>query len=396
MTQISSRLSGLVQSDIRRMSRECERVEGINLGQGICDLPTIPELVEGATEAIAGSKATYSKFEGIDVLRERIARKTERFNGYSADPGREIVVTVGSTGGFAAAAMATLNPGDEVILFEPYYGYHLNTLKVLGIETKFVPLALPDWSIDFDALRRAFTSRTKGIVVCTPSNPCGKVFSREELEKIGALCTEFGAWAFTDEIYEYIVYDGRRHVSMASIESCRDVTITISGFSKTFSITGWRIGYVTAPPRAAQPIGLVNDLLYVCAPTPLQWGVARALEIGEEYYRNLAADYEKKRDLLADALTEGGFKPYVPQGAYYMLAEVPEGFASGREAADLMIEHARVASVPGPSFYSSGRGDRLVRFCFAKDFGALEEACRRLRNVIPSVSEGSGRAGARE
>ena len=381
MSQISSRLNGLVQSDIRRMSRECERVEGINLGQGICDLPTIPELIEGATEAIQGSKATYSRFEGIDLLRRRIARKLERFNGYTADPEKEIVVTVGSTGGFAAAAMATLNPGDEVILFEPFYGYHLNTLKVMGISTKFVPLRAPDWSIDFDELRRAFSSRTKGIVVCTPSNPCGKVFSREELEKIGALCREFGAWAFTDEIYEYIVYDGRHHTSMASIESCRDVTITISGFSKTFSITGWRIGYVTADAKVAQSIGLVNDLLYVCAPTPLQWGVARALEIGDDYYRNLAADYEKKRDMLASALVEGGFKPFVPQGAYYMLAEVPAEFTSGRAAADHLIENARVASVPGPSFYASDRGDRLVRFCFAKDFAALEEACRRLARV---------------
>ena len=384
MSQISSRLRGLVQSDIRRMSRECERVSGINLGQGICDLPTIPELIEGATEAINSSKATYSKFEGIDALRERIARKLVHFNGYDADPAREVIVTVGSTGGFAAAAMATLNPGDEVILFEPYYGYHLNTLKVLGIEPRFVPLQLPDWSIDFDALRKAFTSRTKGIVVCTPSNPCGKVFTRDELEQIGALCREFGAWAFTDEIYEYIVYDGRRHLSMASIQSCRGVTITISGFSKTFSITGWRIGYVTADATVAASIGLVNDLLYVCAPTPLQWGVARALEIGDDYYRNLAADYQKKRDMLAAALEEGGFKPYVPQGAYYMLAEVPPEFTSGREAADFLIENARVAAVPGPSFYASNRGDRLLRFCFAKDFAALEEACRRLRNVALS------------
>ncbi len=361
------------------MSRECERVDGINLGQGICDLPTIPELIEGASGAIASSKATYSKFEGIDPLREKIARKIGRFNGYRVDPARELVVTVGSTGGFAAAAMATLNPGDEVILFEPYYGYHLNTLKVLGVETKFVPLRLPDWSIDFDQLRQTFSKRTKGIVVCTPSNPCGKVFTRDELEKIGVLCREFGAWALTDEIYEYIVYDGRRHVSMASIESCRDVTITISGFSKTFSITGWRIGYVAADPRVAQAIGLVNDLFYVCAPTPLQWGVARALEIGDEYYRNLATDYAKKRDMLASALQAGGFKPYLPQGAYYMLAEVPEEFSSARQAADALIENARVASVPGPSFYASGGGDRLLRFCFAKDFDVLEEACRRLR-----------------
>ena len=380
MNQISDRLHGLVQSDIRRMSRECERVGGINLGQGICDLPTIPELVEGACDAIASSKATYSKFEGIDPLRERIARKIERFNGFHVDPATELVVSVGSTGGFACAAMATLNAGDEVILFEPFYGYHLNTLKVLGIDVKFVPLQQPDWTIDFDALRAAFGPKTRGIVVCTPSNPCGKVFTREELEKIAALCHEFDAWCFTDEIYEYIVYDGRRHLSMAAVD--RDIAITISGFSKTFSVTGWRIGYVAAPQRVTQAIGLVNDLFYVCAPTPLQWGIARALEIGDDYYRNLAADYQKKRDLLADALHEGGFKPYVPQGAYYMLAEIPERFSNASEAAAALIEEARVASVPGPSFYASGRGDRLLRFCFAKDFASLEEAGKRLRAVL--------------
>jgi aminotransferase len=384
MNQISDRLRGLVQSDIRRMSRECERVGGINLGQGICDLPTIPELVDGACEAIQSSRATYSKFEGIDLLRERIAQKIERFNGFTVDPATELVVTVGSTGGFAAAAMATLNPGDEVILFEPYYGYHLNTLKVLGITTKYVPLHLPDWSIDFDELRAAFTPKTRGIVVCTPSNPCGKVFTRGELEKIAALCHEFNTWCFTDEIYEYIVYDGKRHLSMASVD--REITITISGFSKTFSVTGWRIGYVAADQRVAASIGLVNDLFYVCAPTPLQWGIARALEIGDDYYRNLAADYEKKRDLCAAALREGGFRPYVPQGAYYMLAEIPKTFADAREAAMALIEEAGVASVPGPSFYASSRGDRLLRFCFAKDFAALEEACRRLSRLRVTTS----------
>jgi aminotransferase len=385
MNQISDRLRGLVQSDIRRMSRECERVGGINLGQGICDLPSIPELVDGACDAIRSSKSTYSKFEGIDLLRERIAKKIEHFNGFRVDPATEIVVTVGSTGGFAAAAMATLNAGDEVILFEPYYGYHLNTLKVLGIETKFVPLQLPDWSIDFDALRAAFGPKTRGIVVCTPSNPCGKVFTREELEKIAALCHEFDTWCFTDEIYEYIVYDGRTHLSMGAVD--REIAVTISGFSKTFSVTGWRIGYVAADRRVTGPIGLVNDLFYVCAPTPLQWGIARALEIGDEYYRNLALDYQKKRDMLAEALVDGGFRPFVPPGAYYMLAEIPDGFSDSREAAAALIEDAKVASVPGPSFYASDRGDRLLRFCFAKDFGALEEACRRLREFqVSSLS----------
>ena len=379
MNQISDRLRGLVQSDIRRMSRECDRVGGINLGQGICDLPTIPELVEGACDAIASNKATYSKFEGIDILRERIARKMERHNGMRVDPAKEIVVTVGSSGGFLTAAMATLNAGDEVILFEPYYGYHLNTLSVLGFVPKFVPLRAPDWSIDFDALRAAFTKKTKAIVVCTPSNPSGKMFTTEELEKIGVLCREFDAWVFTDEIYEYIVYDGRKHVSIASIPSCRDITITISGFSKTFSITGWRIGYAIADARVAGPIGLMNDLFAICAPTPLQWGVARALDIGDEYYRNLAADYQKKRDILAAALDEAGFRPSIPQGSYYMLAQIPDEFRDDREAANALLENARVASVPGSAFFVSDAGKRMLRFCFAKDFESLEEGCKRIR-----------------
>ena len=385
--QISDRLRGLVQSDIRRMSRECERVGGINLGQGICDLPTVPLVAEGAIEAIRENKATYSKFEGIDRLREKIAAKCETFNGFKVDPHTQIVVTVGSTGGFAAAAMATLNPGDEVILFEPFYGYHLNTLKLLGVDIKYVPLEQPDWIIDFDRLRAAFTPRTKGIVVCTPSNPCGKIFTVDELTRIGALCREFGAWAYTDEIYEYIVYDGRRHVSMASIDSCRDLTITVSGFSKTFSITGWRIGYVSAPAGIASSIGLVNDLFYVCAPTPLQWGVARGLDIEQSYYDELARSYQVKRDMLASALRDAEFEPLVPEGAYYMLADVTKaGFSSGREAADALLERARVASVPGTAFYQSSRGETMIRFCFAKDLEPLEEACRRIRQLRVSAA----------
>jgi len=377
--QISDRVQDLAQSDIRRMSRECERVGGINLGQGICDLPTIPEVQQGAIEAIQANRATYSKFEGIDPLREKIAAKIQRFNGYSVDAQTELVVTVGSTGGFATAAMATLNAGDEVILFEPFYGYHRNTLKVLGVKSVVVPLNPPDWAIDFVALRKAFTPRTRGIVVCTPSNPCGKVFTREELSTIGELCREFGAWAFTDEIYEYIVYDQQRHVSMASIDHCRDLTITVSGFSKTFSITGWRIGYVSAPPDLAAKIGLLNDLFYVCAPTPLQWGVARGLDIGDDYYRDLSETYERKRDMLTEAVRACGMTPYPPSGAYYTLADVTSaGFRNDQEAARALLEKAGVAAVPGSAFYESERGKRLIRFCFAKDFEALEEACRRI------------------
>lgn len=378
--QFSNRLKGLAQSDIRRMSRECERVGGINLGQGICDLPTHPLVAEGAIEAIEKGWATYSKFEGIDPLREKIAAKIAKYNRFTVNPATELVVTVGSTGGFAAAAMATLNPGDEVILFEPYYGYHLNTLKVLGIETKFVTLSPPDWRIDLKTLEKAFTARTRGIVICTPSNPSGKVFSRDELRAIGELCRRHSAWIYTDEIYEYIVYDGNEHVSIASMSEFRPMTITVSGFSKTFSITGWRIGYVAANTEVSRAVGLINDLFNVCAPTPLQWGVARGLDVDDEYYASLARDYEKKRDMLADALRDAGMKPYVPQGSYYMLADfTPLGLGDDKQAAAVLLEETRVASVPGSAFYQSAVGSRLLRFCFAKDFPALEEACRRIR-----------------
>lgn len=384
--RISTRLAGLTQSDIRRMSRECERVGGINLGQGICDLATEPLVREGAVEAIDSCKATYSKFEGIDLLRERIADKVRWYNRYEADPASEIVVTVGSTGGFAAATMATLDRGDEVILFEPYYGYHFNTLKVLGVEPVLVPFEAGTWAIDFDALARAFTTRTRGIVICTPSNPCGKVFTRDELTKIATLCRERGAWIFTDEIYEFIVYDGLEHVSVASLPECRDITITVSGFSKTFSITGWRIGYVTANAEISRAIGLLNDLFYVCAPTPLQWGVARGLEVDRSYYRNLAADYQAKRDLLAAALRDIGMTPYVPDGAYYMLADIRSlGAGDDKSAATELLERTGVASVPGSAFYKSAIGTSLLRFCFAKDFDALDEASTRLRGFRTSA-----------
>ncbi len=387
MVRLADRLEGFAQSDIRRMSRECERVGGINLGQGICDLPTLPLVADGAIDAIRAGHAVYSKFEGIESLREKIAAKCASFNGYAVDPASEVVVTVGSTGGFAAAAMATLNPGDEVILFEPFYGYHLGTLKLLGVQPRFVPLRGASWAIDFDELAAAFGPRTRGVVVCTPSNPCGKVFTSSELETIGELCRRNGALAYTDEIYEYIVYDGRHHVSMASLESCRDLTVTISGFSKTFSITGWRIGYVTAPVEIARGVGLVNDLLYVCAPTPLQHGVARGLDADESYYRDMATEYQAKRDMLAAALRDAGMIPLVPEGAYYMLADVAAlGYPGAREAADALLAGAKVASVPGTAFYASRGGDQLLRFCFAKDFEPLEKACHQIRQFRAVVS----------
>lgn len=361
------------------MSVECERAGGINLGQGICDLPTIPEVARGAIDAIRESKATYTRLEGIDPLRMRIAEKLRQYNGVDADPQTEIVVTAGATGGFACAVLATMNPGTSAIVFEPFYGYHVHTLRMFGVEPIVVPLRAPDWTFDPAELARAFRDDTRAVVVCTPGNPSGKIFSADELRAIGRICRDRGAMLITDEIYEYIVFDGRKHVSAASLPECRDLTITVSGFSKTFSITGWRIGYTHAPPDVSRAIGLANDLLYVCAPTPLQWGVAAGLEVEDSYYAALAADYQQKRDLIVEAVTRAGMAPYPPEGAYYLLADIAGlGFGNAVEAADALLRDSGVAAVPGRAFFRPGEGDQILRFCFAKDLDVLRDACRRI------------------
>lgn len=382
--RVSRRVRGLVQSDIRRMSRECDAIGGINLGQGICDLPTPPAVAQGAKDAIDQRKSTYSRYEGVDALRRGIAMKLERDNGWrGVDPESRIVVTVGSTGAFAATCAALFDPGDEVILFEPYYGYHLNTLRVAECKPVFVPMAPPDWTLDLKKLERAITKKTRAILICTPSNPCGKVWTREEIQAVGKLAEKHDLLLITDEIYEYIVYDGRTHVTPATVGNLESRTIAMGGFSKTFSITGWRIGYLVAPEPLAKTIGLVNDLHYVCAPTPLQIGVAKGLhEIDVAYYRGLARDYEVKRDMIVKSLRVAGFEPYVPQGAYYLLADFRRlGWKSAAEASQQILHTAKIASVPGTAFYVDPVGDTMVRFCFAKDMDVLEEACRRIESL---------------
>lgn len=377
----SRRVQNLVQSDIRRMSRECDAVGGINLGQGICDLPTPPIVAAAAKKAIDERKSTYSRYEGVDVLRKAIAMKLARDNAFpNVDPESEIVVTIGSTGAFAATCLALFDPGDEVILFEPYYGYHLNTLLVAECTPKFVTMKAPDWKIDLDALEKAITPRTRAIVACTPSNPCGKVWTREEISAVGTICEKHDLLLITDEIYEYIVYDGRKHVTPATVDGLRDRTIAMGGFSKTFSITGWRIGYLVAPSVLAKTIGLVNDLHYVCAPTPLQIGVAAGItEIGTDYYVQLAKDYQSLRDMFVASLKKAGFVPHVPQGAYYLLAEFSKlGWKDSREAATELLRRAKVACVPGTAFYQSKAGETMVRFCFAKEAHILEKACKAI------------------
>jgi aminotransferase len=282
------------------------------------------------------------------------------------------------------AMTALLDPGDEVLLPEPFYGYHWNTILVAGGVPRPVPLREPDFALDADALRRAIGPRTRAVVVCTPANPSGKVWSDAELDAVAALLAAEGLWAITDEIYEDILFDGRRHVSLASRPGARERTITVSGFSKTFSITGWRLGFAAAPRPMAEAIGVLNDLYYVCAPTPLQHAVAHALSrVDEAYYVGLRRDYQRKRDLLSGTCRGLGWRPRVPAGAYYLMVE-PRGVAgdTARQLADGILDRAGVATVPGSAFFADGGGEGLVRMSFAKTDADLEEACRRLRGAF--------------
>lgn len=381
MTKFLSRaLEGLVQSDIRRMTVECERVGGLNLGQGVCDLPTPPMLSAAAIAAIESQKSTYSYAEGVVELRSEISKKLERDNSINADPMSEICVTVGATGGFATALHALLNPGDGILMMEPYYGYHLNIAKVAGLEPQFLTLTSPDFSLTEKNLREAISANTKAVVCCTPSNPSGKMFNEGELEILAKVAHENDLLVLTDEIYEYIRYDGRPHISPATIGDLWDRTVSIMGVSKTFSITGWRMGYTVAPAELTKAITLVNDLYYICAPTPLQHGVAAGFSAPTSYFDSLQSSYQTKRDKICDALDLAGMTPIIPQGAYYALAQIGHlGYGSAYEASMALLKEAGVASIPGTSFFQGDSGEGLVRFCFAMDNEVIDEACRRLK-----------------
>ena len=376
----SRRTQGLVQSEIRAMTRACNEVGGVNLGQGICDVPT-PELVKAAAlDAVNTNRSVYTRYDGDAELRVALAEKLQRFNGLTADPETEIVVTVGSAGAYACSLMALFDPGDEILLFEPFYGYHLNAAQVAGVGTRFVRLEPPAFAIDFDAVRAALGPKTRAILVNTPMNPCGKVFTRAELEGIAEICIERDLICLTDEVYEYLVYGDRAHVSMATIPGMAERTVTMTSYSKTFSITGWRIGYAFAPAPMAEAIGLMTDLNYICAPAPLQAAVARGIrELPDAYYTDMCAGYEAKRDRFCAALTDVGLPPIVPDGAYYVLADVSRlGEPTAKAAAMRILREAKVAGVPGSAFFADG-GEHLVRFCYAKQGTDLDQAITNLR-----------------
>jgi aminotransferase len=380
LSQISPHI---VQSEIRSMTVECDRLGGVNLAQGVCDTELPAPVARRAIEAIHGGYNIYTRLDGVAPLREAIAAKLERDNGLTVDPEGEVLVTSGATGGLYAAALALLDPGDEVILFEPFYGYHVNTLLALRVKPVAVSLELGSWALDLDRLRAAITPKTRAVIINTPANPCGKVFSRAELEGVAAVAQEHDLFVFTDEIYEYFVFDGAEHVSPATLPGMTERTITISGLSKTFSITGWRVGYLAADRRWLGPIGYFHDLTYVCSPSPFQYGAAAGLmELPRSFYDGLSSEYEAKRDELCSALTDAGLTPSIPSGAYYVLADVSRlPGANAKEKARTLLRESKVAAVAGTAFFTGGRGENLLRFCFAKRDEDLQRACDLLRQL---------------
>lgn len=381
MPDLASRVRDSRQSDIRRFSAICAAVNGVNLSQGVCDQPAPDTIKAAAKSAIDADQAVYTNLRGTLDLRRAIARKLADFNGIQVDPETQITVTVGSAGAFACAALATLNPGDECIVFSPFYSYHVNLLQMIGAKVRYVDLTPPDWRYSSDRLAEAIGDKTRMILVNTPANPTGKVFSEAELTEIVALARRNDLWIVTDEIYEYITHDVA-HISPARLPGAVERTITISGASKTYAVTGWRVGYAAGPAPVIDKMAVVSDLFYICAPAPLQAGIATGLALPEAYYRQMCEDYRKKRDLLAETLSEIGMQPFVPSGSYYMLADFGDRYADATLATESILQQVGVATVPGSAFYRNPADGRTqLRFCYAKQMADLQEACRRLKQL---------------
>jgi aminotransferase len=357
---------------------------GINLGQGVCDLDTPSPLVKGASASIdGGDRQLYTPYAGLPELRAAIAKKLQRHNGLPYEA-HNVAVCTGSSGAFFAAGMTLIAPGDEVILFEPFYSYHWTTVPLFGARPVAVPLDRGTLAFDAAALRRALTPKTRAIVVNTPGNPSGKVWTRAELDQLAAALDGSDVMVLTDEVYEYMCFDGRRHVSPATVPGLAERTLTMNSFSKTFSITGWRIGFLAGPTAVVEKCGIVFDQIEVCAPRPLQRGVQKALEqLPDSYYIDLQTGYEKKRDAFCAALRDAGFTFQVPQGAYYVLADYRAvlGDLEPHPAVLKMIERIGVNAVPGHLFFAKAEGVRCMRFQFAVDWPVLEAAMQRLRSL---------------
>ena len=376
----ASRTLGFTESVIREMTRVAHLHGAVNLAQGFPDFPAPEPLKEAACRAILGDVNQYAITWGTPSLRDALVRKYRDWYGMEVDGDREITVTCGATEAMASVMLAVIDPGDEVVVLEPFYENYGPDAILCGASPLYLPLEPPDYRLDADRLEGLVTSRTRAIVLNTPNNPTGRVFSAEEMDAVARVCRRHDLLAITDEIYEHILYQGK-HVPMATLPGMRERTVTVSGFSKTFSVTGWRVGTIVAPADLTDAIRKVHDFLTVGAPAPLQEACATGLEtLGEDYYQGLSRDYRERRDVLVQGLTEAGFGCRAPEGAYYVLADYGAlGDEDDHAFSRRLAREARVAPVPGSSFFRAGSGGgRLVRFAFCKRLETLEEAAGRL------------------
>jgi aminotransferase len=391
---LSDKVGHFTESVIREMTRQAMLYDAINLAQGFPDFSAPAEIKQAAQEAIGADVNQYAITWGAKSLRQAIAQQMRSNHGLDIDPQTEVTVCCGSTESMISTLLAVCNAGDEVVIFEPYYENYGPDAVLSGAKPRFVKLRPPvagggEWTFDERELRAAFHSNTKAIIVNTPNNPTGKVFTLPELELIRDLCLEFNVLAITDEIYEHILYDGVRHISMATLDGMRDRTITINGMSKTYSVTGWRVGWTVAPPQITNAIRKVHDFLTVGAPAPLQEAGASALALSADYYQKLADGYRARRDRLIPVLEEVGFRCFKPRGAYYVMTDISGfGYPDDVRFAQYLVKEIGVATVPGSSFYHDPRdGARQVRFAFCKRDETLDEAAKRLRKLKASGNQ---------
>jgi aspartate/methionine/tyrosine aminotransferase len=382
--RVAKRTATFQESVIRKMTRVCQQYQGINLAQGFPEKEPPEEVLKEALRAIQEGNNQYSITWGLPALREAVARKYSRFLGRQADPEREVTITCGSSEAIVASLMALVNPGEKVVIFEPFYENYLPGLALCGASPLFVRLRDPDWALDEGELKKAFSQQPKAVILNTPANPSGKVFSRAEMEMIASLCRQHGTYVITDEIYEHILYDGLRHVSMASLPGMWDYTVTISGCSKTYSATGWRVGYVISNPGLMSAVRKVHDYMVVAAPTPFQMAAVVAMGLPDSYYRDLGEYYRERRDHLLKTFEELSIPVFRPSGAYYMMIRI-DGLGRGNDEAFAMalVEKAGIAVVPGSSFYHRPEDGRdKVRFCFAKKWETLSQVRERMKKFL--------------
>jgi aminotransferase len=368
-------LSGMdIEWNIEAVTGYCQKINGIDLSQGISSLPVPDELLSGMNDALDNQVMhRYSSSKGISGLRNMVADKLHRFNQITVAPETEVIITHGATGALTCAIRVLFKPGDEVLLFEPFYPAHRNLLEFFGIQVRLISLNLHDLSFDLEQLEQAISNKTRGIVLCNPANPLGKVFREEELNALSAIVEKYHLNVISDEIYEYITYDSHQHISFARLNDNKSRTITISGFSKTYNATGWRLGYAAGPSHLISQMAKIQDLLYVCPVTPLQHAVKHVALLEDSYYKSLIQFYQKQRGIVINAFTNSGFKPIAPQGTYYVLIDISNHFSDAETASKQLLQKAKIATIPGSVFFTSAVGRKYIRICFAKSVHQLPE-----------------------